>query len=370
MKVKLTHRVLAKLPHAALVLAILCLLTILCFLFPEILTTPEVRRSLPIPLIRQLLQATILTSIFLALVGYLTSKKAKLCFFALLLQIIVLFLGGADVPVKDEFTDARIQLGLDWFVLDIFLLALIFIPLEGIFPLNRLQKIMRPEIKVDLTYFAVGHLGIQLLAVLTQKPAQVWFQSLGAIPWAMTIQKLPIVLQILLALFISDFIQYWLHRAFHETKLWEFHKIHHSIKTLDWLAGSRLHLVDILIVRTVVYFSILLVGLQSEAFWGYLTVMAMQTVLIHSNLGLNFGPLEHLFATPRYHHWHHHDRPVAYNKNYAVHFPVIDRFFGTQYLPKNEWPTAYGIDEKNYPASYGGQFIYPFRRLLLRLRKR
>lgn len=364
MKVKLTHRVLTKLPHAALILAILCLMTILCFLFPEVLTTPEVRRALPIPLIRQLLQWTILTSIFFALTGYLTSKSAKLCFLALMIQLIVLFLGGPDVPVKDEFTDARFQLGLDWFVLDIFLLALIFIPLEGIFPLNRLQKIMRPEIKVDLTYFAVGHLGIQVLAVLTQKPAQIWFESLGAIPWSATVQALPVFIQIILALFISDFIQYWLHRAFHETKLWEFHKIHHSIKTLDWLAGSRLHLVDILIVRTVVYFSILLVGLQSEAFWGYLSVMAMQTVLIHSNLGLNFGWLEHVITTPRYHHWHHHDRPVAYNKNFAVHFPIIDKLFGTQYLPKNEWPKAYGIQEKNYPESYLGQFIYPLRKLI------
>ena len=364
MKAKLTHRVLAKLPHAALVLAILCLMTILCFLFPEILTTPEVRRSLPIPLIRQLLQGTILTSIFCALAGYLTTKKAKFCLWALTLQLIVLFLGGSDVPIKDEFSDARFQLGLDWFVLDIFLLALIFIPLEGIFPLNRLQKIMRPEIKVDLTYFAVGHLGIQLLAALTQKPAQIWFSGLGTIPWTTYVQSLPIVLQVLMALFISDFIQYWLHRAFHETKLWEFHKIHHSIKTLDWLAGSRLHLVDILIVRTIVYFSILLVGLKSEAFWGYLSVMAMQTVLIHSNLGLNFGWLEYVFTTPRYHHWHHHDRPVAYNKNYAVHFPIIDKIFGTQYLPKKEWPSAYGIEEKNYPNSYLGQLLYPFKKLL------
>lgn len=364
MKAKLAHRILAKLPHAALALAILCFMTIMCFLFPEILTTPEVRRSLPIPLIRQLLQGAILTSIFFALAGYLTTKKANLCFWALTLQLIVLLSGGADVPIKDEFSDAHFQLGLDWFVLDIFLLALIFIPLEGIFPLHRLQKIMRPGIKVDLTYFAVGHLGIQLLAVLTQKPAQIWFQSLGTIPWTIYVQNLPIFLQVLLALFISDFIQYWLHRAFHETKLWEFHKIHHSIKTLDWLAGSRLHLVDILIVRTIVYFSILLVGLQSEAFWGYLSVMAMQTVLIHSNLGLNFGWLEHVFTTPRYHHWHHHDRPIAYNKNYAVHFPIIDKIFGTQYLPKNKWPSAYGIEEKNYPESYLGQLLYPFKKLL------
>jgi hypothetical protein len=38
---------------------------------------------------------------------------------------------------------------------------------------------------------------------------------------------------------------------------------------------------------------------------------------------------------------------------------VIDRFFGTLYLPKDEQPAHYGIDEP-LPANFLGQLLEPF----------
>ena len=44
--------------------------------------------------------------------------------------------------------------------------------------------------------------------------------------------------------------EYAVHRLFHRVPwLWRFHAIHHSSRALDWLAGSRLHLVDIVVMR-------------------------------------------------------------------------------------------------------------------------
>jgi sterol desaturase/sphingolipid hydroxylase (fatty acid hydroxylase superfamily) len=40
--------------------------------------------------------------------------------------------------------------------------------------------------------------------------------------------------------------------------------------------------------------------------------------------------------------------------------PWMDRLFGTHYLPRDQWPSAYGIDTK-LPSSVVGQLIYPFR---------
>ena len=37
-----------------------------------------------------------------------------------------------------------------------------------------------------------------------------------------------------------------------------------------------------------------------------------------------------------------------------------DWFFGTHYLPRNQWPSAYGIEEK-LPSSVAGQLLHPFR---------
>jgi hypothetical protein len=35
--------------------------------------------------------------------------------------------------------------------------------------------------------------------------------------------------------------------------------------------------------------------------------------------------------------------------------------FGTFYMPENELPDAYGIDDTSFPESFGAQLLYPFR---------
>ncbi len=56
----------------------------------------------------------------------------------------------------------------------------------------------------------------------------------------------------------------------------------------------------------------------------------------------------------------HAVRPV--DRNFAIHLPVIDRIFGTLYLPPERWPEAYGIEGNPVPERYPGQVLYPFRR--------
>ncbi|MGH6720332.1 MAG: sterol desaturase family protein, partial [Alphaproteobacteria bacterium] len=46
-------------------------------------------------------------------------------------------------------------------------------------------------------------------------------------------------------LVVLDLLIYWWHRANHEVPfLWRFHAVHHSSEAMDWLASSRIHLVD------------------------------------------------------------------------------------------------------------------------------
>ena len=40
--------------------------------------------------------------------------------------------------------------------------------------------------------------------------------------------------------------------------------------------------------------------------------------------------------------------------------PIMDWIFGTHYLPRKQWPSAYGINEK-LPSSLAGQLVYPLR---------
>ena len=46
-------------------------------------------------------------------------------------------------------------------------------------------------------------------------------------------------------MFLTDVVQYWVHRAFHRVPwLWRFHAVHHSSERLDWLASVRGHPVN------------------------------------------------------------------------------------------------------------------------------
>ncbi len=65
--------------------------------------------------------------------------------------------------------------------------------------------------------------------------------------------------------------------------------------------------------------------------------------------------------TPQYHHWHHSDDPAFYDKNFAIHFPLIDRIFGTYHLPGDEWPKTMGLGKTSLPKGYLSQLVYPFR---------
>ena len=76
------------------------------------------------------------------------------------------------------------------------------------------------------------------------------------------------------------------HRAYHEVPfLWRIHAVHHSTRTLDWLAGSRLHIVELLITRVAVLGVLFALGFSAGA--GCLHHhRRFQAVLIHSNVKL------------------------------------------------------------------------------------
>jgi sterol desaturase/sphingolipid hydroxylase (fatty acid hydroxylase superfamily) len=222
--------------------------------------------------------------------------------------------------------------------------------------------VLRPEWGIDLTYFAVNHflIGVIMLVVNGFAPrAFGWAVNDSLRAW---IQALPFPLEVLLLVLAADFAQYWVHRAFHEIPiLWPIHAVHHSTEHMDWLAGSRMHLVQELVDRSLVMVPLYLLGPSRGALNAYVIIAAFQAVFVHANVGVRFGFLRYLFVTPQFHHWHHSkDRP-AIDTNYAVHLPLWDKLFGTFHLPGDHWPKEYGTVHA-LPKSLGGQFVYPFRR--------
>jgi len=71
------------------------------------------------------------------------------------------------------------HIGLDWMLLDLLLMTVIFIPLELFFPKNKSQTKFHEEWRTDLVYFVISHLFIQFFGIVTQKPAVLFFGWMG-----------------------------------------------------------------------------------------------------------------------------------------------------------------------------------------------
>ncbi len=339
------------------------LLAVVCFHYPQMLTMPELRTLYPVPYIRALLQLILVSSFLLGVLSIYLRRHKSIGGIGILLTLIAAMFGGSSVPIDGELTDGPF-LGLDWFLLNLIAFSLIFVPIEQLFPHKEKQPIFRTFWKTDLAYFFVSALFIQLITILTLKPAVVFFQWAAHSGIQSWIGGQPFVLQFAGILLIADFTQYWVHRLFHMVPfLWRFHAIHHSAESMDWLAGSRLHLVDIALTRGLSYVPIYLLGFAEAPLFAYIIFVSIHATFIHANFRIEFGPLRWLLATPRFHHWHHTSDLSLADKNFAVHLPVLDRLFGTYYFPSKQWPEAYGIaDGRVPPSGFFAQLAYPFRK--------
>jgi lathosterol oxidase len=332
---------------------------VLCFRYPGLLTTPALRALYPLPLVRALLHLLLVAGFLCGAASLWLRRHKALGAVGIGCVLVAALLGGAQVPVGEG--GAGPYLGLDWFLLNLIVYSAVFVPIERLFARRAGQPVLRRGWRTDLTYFFVSSLLVQVTTLLTMRPAMVLFrwassdalrEWVGALPWAV---------QFLAILLLTDVTQYWVHRAFHRVPwLWRFHEIHHSAEVMDWLAGSRLHIVDVAVTRGLTYIPIYLLGFSEGPLYAYVIFVSVQATFIHSNLRFELRPLRWLLATPRFHHWHHSAAPEAIDKNFAVHLPVLDRVFGTAYLPES-WPESYGVAGAAVPDGYVPQLVHPFR---------
>jgi sterol desaturase/sphingolipid hydroxylase (fatty acid hydroxylase superfamily) len=172
---------------------------------------------------------------------------------------------------------------------------------------------------------------------------------------------LPLWAQALIFLVASDFLLYWFHRLYHGRQMWKYHAVHHSSEELDWISAARFHPVNILFGTVIVDAALLLAGISPNIMLWVGPFTTAHSAFVHANLNWTFGPLKYVIATPVFHRWHHTAADRGGSSNFAGTFPVIDLIFGTFYMPEKQLPDAYGIDDKNFPDSFGAQIVYPFR---------
>jgi sterol desaturase/sphingolipid hydroxylase (fatty acid hydroxylase superfamily) len=173
---------------------------------------------------------------------------------------------------------------------------------------------------------------------------------------------MPLWAQAVFFIVVSDFLTYWIHRGFHTAHGWKYHAVHHSSKDLDWISAARFHPINIFLGTVLVDVSLLLAGISPNAMLIVSPFTTASSAFVHANLNWTLGPFKYVLAGPVFHRWHHTAADRGGSKNFAGTFPIWDLLFGTFYMPADELPDAYGIDDTSFPESFGAQMLYPFQK--------
>jgi sterol desaturase/sphingolipid hydroxylase (fatty acid hydroxylase superfamily) len=161
-------------------------------------------------------------------------------------------------------------------------------------------------------------------------------------------------------LLLLELLAYGSHRLFHSVPwLWRFHAVHHSSTRMGWLSAVRRHPFNDLVSHCLNATVLFAIGFPIDVAMQVLPLIAMHALLTHSNLDSRFGALSGWIVSPIYHRFHHTLPNEGGNKNFAALFPVIDRLFGTYYLPERA-PGVLGVEGDALPEDFIGQLAYPF----------
>ena len=246
--------------------------------------------------------------------------------------------------------------------------GLVFGFAERKFPLHP-QKTLRKSWLIDVGYFYIGAIVPAFLLLLFMHLIDSMLRPLGPLPWHAWVADLSAPVAFIASTVCSEVAYYWAHRLAHQVPFfWRFHAIHHSAPHVDWLVNTRAHPLDLSFIRGFIFVCMYLIGFGQRAPGSadmahtiFVVWMTIWSYFVHANIRLRLGWLEYVVATPGYHHWHHvKGEPALVDKNYAATMPWVDMLFGTFYLPKNEWPKQYGIDDELSPTLWG-QLIDPLR---------
>jgi len=219
---------------------------------------------------------------------------------------------------------------------------------------------------------------------------------------------------LLIGFVIRDFVQWWIHRLLHRSeRLWEFHKVHHSVEQMGFAAHLRYHWMENVAYRTIEYLPLALLGVGLYDFFiihiftlavghynhsnitvpGHVTggilgaliglVIAtssfdvhllhnpsawVQALVVLGSAGAGavlLGPwMKRLFKSPKMHIWHHvYELPKdhRFGINFGISLAIWDYLFRTALIPHDGRDIKLGFPGmEELPKDFVGQNLHGF----------
>jgi sterol desaturase/sphingolipid hydroxylase (fatty acid hydroxylase superfamily) len=235
--------------------------------------------------------------------------------------------------------------------------AVICVVAEWRWPHETAWRPERHAVVTDLLHAVLSQFGAGYVAGLVIQ--------LGAHAWHMHVwpTELPLPAQVGLALLAAELVQYVWHFTFHASPLWRLHMTHHSTSRMYWLAGSRFHPLEVVLVHVSTFGAVVIAGAPAEVLALASVIGMVLGMLQHANVDMRLGPLNWLVAGPELHRWHHAVALTDQRHNYGGVLIVWDIVFRTWFLPASRRldPGALGLERGTaFPTGYLGQLRSPF----------
>ncbi|MDT0605934.1 sterol desaturase family protein [Croceitalea rosinachiae] len=277
------------------------------------------------------------------------------------------FLGTVNWTWKSIVFEAPWYTNYFW---GLIVISLVIWSLEIIFPWRKEQSVFRKDFWLDAFYMFFNFFLFALIINGVYKALEAIFNDFGITATSLAILDFsawPQWAQLLVFFIILDFVQWFTHIMLHKFPvLWQFHKIHHSVKEMGFAAHLRYHWMENILYKPLKTFGVMLLG-GFEPEQAYIVHFAAITIghLNHANIKLTYGPLKYVFNNPVMHLYHHaYQLPKGkFGVNFGISLSLWDYLFSTHYVPEDSGTIPLGYQGDNQmPTSFLRQLFYGFKK--------
>ena len=242
--------------------------------------------------------------------------------------------------------------------------------LEIAFPWRKHQATIRKDFWLDVFYmffnffvFSIAVSGFYALLTVFFNDLNIPLTQLALIDLA----DLPQWAQLLLFFVVLDFVQWFTHILLHKYSfLWQFHKVHHSVKEMGFAAHMRYHWMENILYKPLKTFAVMILG-GFEPQQAFVVHFMSITIghLNHANIKLTWGIFKYFFNNPVM-HLYHHAKTIPTGKvgvNFAISLSLWDYLFKTNYIPEDSGEVPLGFPEdETFPKSFLKQQLHGFKK--------
>jgi sterol desaturase/sphingolipid hydroxylase (fatty acid hydroxylase superfamily) len=250
----------------------------------------------------------------------------------------------------------------------IILISLFIWVIEIVFPWRKNQKIFRKDFWLDGFYLVFNFF---IFSTIISGFYELIDQGLSSLGFDLNslmlinIKSVHVVFQLLIFFVLLDFFQWITHYMLHKVSfLWNFHKVHHSVKEMSFSSHMRYHWMENVLYKPLKTLGVMFLG-GFEPEQAYIVHFISITIghFNHSNIKISWGPLKYIFNSPVM-HLYHHAKDIPEDRvgvNFAISLSVWDYLFRTNYVPEDSGNVVLGFKgDSSFPKNFLSQSYYGF----------